>query len=29
MIHINKMTDKNEIKDPGEETTFHVVNASG
>lgn len=28
-IHINKMIETNEINDPREETTFHVVNASG
>jgi len=29
IIHMNRITDKNEIKDPREETTFHVVKASG
>jgi hypothetical protein len=29
MIHINRITDKNEIKDPSEEITFQVVNESG
>jgi hypothetical protein len=29
IIHMNKITDKNEINLPREETTFHVVKASG
>lgn len=28
-IHINIMTETKEIKEPKEETIFHVVNASG
>ncbi len=29
MIHMNMRTDTKEIKDPREEMTFHMVNASG
>jgi len=29
MIHMNKITEMNEIIDPKEEITFHMVNASG
>ncbi len=29
IIHTKKITDKNEIKDPKEDTTFQVVKASG
>jgi len=29
IIHINIITDKNEIKEPNDETTFQVVYASG
>jgi len=28
-IHINIVTDRNEIREPSEETTFHVVKQSG
>jgi hypothetical protein len=28
-IHINIVTDRNEIRDPREETTFQVVKESG
>lgn len=29
MIHMNSSTDTNDRRDPKEETTFQVVNASG
>jgi hypothetical protein len=29
IIHINKITDRKEINDPKDDTTFHVVKASG
>jgi len=29
MIHMNRITDKKEIREPSEDTTFHVVKASG
>lgn len=29
MIHTNNTTDKNEIKDPNDEITFHDVKVSG
>jgi hypothetical protein len=29
IIHINRMTDRNEIRDPREEITFQVVKESG
>lgn len=29
IIHINRIMDINEIRDPREEITFHVVKASG
>jgi len=29
MIHMKKITARNEIKDPREETIFHEVKASG
>jgi len=29
MIHINKITDKKEIRDPKDDTTFQEVKASG
>ena len=28
-IHMNMMTARNEMRDPSEEITFHVVKASG
>lgn len=29
MIHINRITEMNEINEPTEEITFHMVKASG
>jgi hypothetical protein len=29
ITHMKRMTDKNEINEPSEETMFHVVKASG